>query len=157
MIKASAGNCAVLPQIVFTIFKKPRFFSSHLTRKTKTRGKSRLAERAGGLTFFHFSPVCKSVQVVCKERSEAHGNRDVFCVLNARQNPQNNQHDIVRRVSERKKRASPEREINREEACRHGNRAWDNIRGIERAQNEVKSHGNSRRQYPHKNNFPRAD
>ena len=99
---------------------------------------------------FHFLPADISVYVVGQKSGEAYDNGDIADIMRAGHDPQDDQHNVIGRISQCKKRASSEGQIDRYKAGGHRNGAWNNIRRAEVLQNEVKYYGHDSGQYPHK-------
>lgn len=105
------------------------------------------------LTFHHFRPVEKAVQIVDKEDNEANYDRHVRRSRVGRQRPKNYQHQIVRGISQGKKGAASESKVHGKETCGNGYRADKQVCRAKRAENEIKRHGDNRRQRERKQYF----
>lgn len=80
------------------------------------------------LSFIHFQPAEKTVNIIDEERQKAHRNRNVGAVIYRGNNPQNNQHDIICCVSKGEIGASPEGKIYRYKACGNRDGAYNKVR-----------------------------
>ena len=66
------------------------------------------------LPYFYSLPVDVSVHVVRQKGGKADNDGNVSRIRQTCQHPQNNQHDVVRGIRQRKRRTAPERQINRQ-------------------------------------------
>lgn len=91
------------------------------------------------LPLLHALPVDEAVGVVEEEHREAEDHREIRRVFEGSEDPQNDQHNVVRRVREGVERTPAERKIRRQKACRDGQRTGQEIGGMEEFENKVKS------------------
>ena len=108
---------------------------------------------AFALHFFHFAPADISVYVIDQKRRKANRNADIAWVIYACHYPQNNQHNVIGGISQRKQRTSSEGKINGNKAgCNgHGTRYY--ISGVKMLQNKIKNYRYGCRSKAHKHGF----
>ena len=105
------------------------------------------------MSFFHFQPADKSVDIADKEHNKADENGYVGAVGQRSKSPEDYEHDIVCSVKQRKISASSECKVNRGKAGRYGNGAGNEVCGIEIAENKVKEKRNQNGKQRHECDF----
>lgn len=93
----------------------------------------------GLLSFFHFQPADKTVDIADKEHNKADENGDVGAVGQRSKSPEDYEHDIVCSVKQRKISASSECKVDRGKAGRNGNGAGNEVCGIEVAKYKIEN------------------
>ena len=121
------------------------------------RGAQRSAFLSVCLSFLHPLPIYKSVDVVEKESDKADNDRDIACVMHARQHPQNDENDIVCGIREGVKRRAAKGQIYGEKAGGYRYRAWNEVRRVEICENEIEDHRNKNRKRPYQQVLLLAD
>ena len=111
----------------------------------------------GLLSFFHFQPADKSVDIADKEHNKADENGYVGAVGQRSKSPEDYEHDIVCSVKQRKISTSSECKVDRGEAGGNGNGAGNKICSIEIAENKVKEKRNQNGKQRHKSDFKLAE
>lgn len=105
------------------------------------------------LTLLHPGPAEKAISIVDQKHHKADNHRQVGGVLHGGQSPQHDQHQIVGGVSQGKVGAAAEGEIDGQEAGSDGQRAGEQVCGVEKAEQEVKYHRHRSGKYQHKGDF----
>ena len=92
------------------------------------------AQRApfvSALSFLHFAPVQKAVQIVGKEHHKTDDDGKIGKIFDGGERPQHDEHDVVRGVGERIIGAAAEGQVHREKARRHRDGARDEVGGMQ--------------------------
>ena len=105
------------------------------------------------LTLLHPGPAEKAISVVDQEHHKADNHRQVGGILHGGQSPQHDQHQVVGGVGQGEVGAAAEGEIDGQKAGGDGQRAGEQVCGVEEAEQEVEHHRHSGGEYQHKGNL----
>ena len=97
---------------------------------------------AFSLSYFHFMPAYISVNIIYKKSNETYHYGNIFNITYTCKYPQNNQHYIVRRISQCKIGASSESKIYGNKARCNRNGTWHYICCIEIIQHKEENYCN---------------
>ena len=115
--------------------------------------------RSAGLRLphLHFLPVDIAVKIVGKERRKADHHRNIPDVGSARQGPEDDEDEVVRRIGQRKIGASPEGQVDGQKAGGHRYGAGHDVGRVEVGQDEIEHRGHRRCAHAHPDGLFPAD
>ena len=105
----------------------------------------------------HLFPTYESVDIIHKKHCKADDDGNIRNIRYGCKNPENDENDIVCRISYRIPRTAAEGEINRHKTCCNGECARQQICGVEMSENKIKNNGYGGGENEHKNRFFFAD